>query len=296
MPALPDELSSTRRRPASSPALRAASSMRATGRSLIEPPGLTDSSLANTRAPRPTSNSSSSNSGVCPMPWSTWRSSRALIARSWLVVDTGFLSSSIGIGRSSRSAGHRAEDLVVDVAREARPRRAVAAGGIRRERELGEALAQGVVVEQAPDQRLAEAEQELHRLDRLERPDHAGQRAEHAGVGAGGRELGRRGRGIEAAVARPAARGRLRPEDRDLALEAVDRAVHVGEAELHAGVVDEVARGEVVGAVDHDLVAAQDILDVAGVEARLVPDELDVRVEGGERPERRLHLGRAGAL
>src|SRR3712207_8539200 len=51
----------------------------------------------------------------------------------------------------------------------------------------------------------------------------------------------------------------LVPEDRDLAVEPVDRAPHVRLAQQHAGVVDQVARGEVVGAVDDEVVLAEDL-------------------------------------
>ena len=61
---------------------------------------------------------------------------------------------------------------------------------------------------------------------------------------------GRRRLGVEAAVAGPV----LGPEDAGLAVEAVDRAPDVRLAEQHAGVVDQVAGGEVVGAVDDQVV------------------------------------------
>ena len=59
-----------------------------------------------------------------------------------------------------------------------------------------------VEVEQPADQRVADAERELQRLVRLQRPDDARQHAEHAALGARRRELRRRRRGVEAAVAR----------------------------------------------------------------------------------------------
>ena len=126
-----------------------------------------------------------------------------------------------------------------------------------------------------PDQRLAEAEQDLDRLERLDRPDDAGQHAEHAGLGAARGELGRRRLGHHVAVGRAL----LRMEHADHALEAEDRAVHDGDAELHAGVVEQVARREVVGAVDDDVVAADDVEDVVRRQARVVGDDVDVGVD-----------------
>ena len=81
-----------------------------------------------------------------------------------------------------------------------------------------------------------------------------------------GASSGGGGGGVEAAVARPVAR----VEDGDLALEAVDRAVHDRDAVPDGGVVDEVARREVVGAVDDHVPAVrEDPLDVLRVEPLL---------------------------
>ena len=95
---------------------------------------------------------------------------------------------------------------------------------------LAERLLEAVVGEQPPDERVAEAEQQLDGLDGLDRPDDAGQHAEHAGLGARRRQLGGRRLGDHVAVGRTV----LRVEDGDHALEAEDRAVDDGDAELHA--------------------------------------------------------------
>ena len=50
-------------------------------------------------------------------------------------------------------------------------------------------------------------------------------------------------------------------------------------AQQDAGVVDEVARREVVRAVDDDVVVADDIEGVARVERHVVADDIDVRVD-----------------
>ena len=144
------------------------------------------------------------------------------------------------------------------------------------------------VEEQQPAlQRVADSEQELERLVRLQRADDPGQDAEDAALGAARRELGRRRRGEEAAVARALAG----LEDRHLALEAVDRAVHDGDPVPDRGVVDQVARGEVVGAVDdHVPAVAEDPLDVLGGEPLLVGHDGHVRVERLDRPLRDLDL------
>ena len=126
------------------------------------------------------------------------------------------------------------------------------------------------VEEQQPaDERLADPGRELDRLVRLQRADDARQHAEHAALGARRRELGRRRLREEAAVARAF----VRLEDGDLALEAVDRAVHDRDAAPHRRVVHEVAGREVVGAVDDQVPAVvEDAVDVLGGEALAVRD------------------------
>ena len=69
------------------------------------------------------------------------------------------------------------------------------------------------------------------------------------------------------------------PEDADLSLEAVDRAPDDGQAEDLGRVGDEVAGREVVGAVEHDVVAAQHVERVVRVEPQRVLDDVDVRVD-----------------
>ena len=120
------------------------------------------------------------------------------------------------------------------------------------------------------------AEDQLDRLGRLDAADEPGQDAEHAALGAT-RHLARRWRlGIEAAVARPA--GRV--EHRRLAVEAEDAAVDVRLAQQHAGVVDQVARREIVGAVDDDVVGLEDVEALADVSATSCRSIAHVGVDG----------------
>ena len=120
-------------------------------------------------------------------------------------------------------------------------------------------------------QRVADPEQELERLVRLQRPDDPGQDAEHAALGAARRELGR-GRGWgRGSVARALAG----VEDGHLALEAVDRAVHHRDVVPDRRVVDEVAGVRAVD--DHVPAVAEDALDVLGREPLLVRSHVHVR-------------------
>ena len=93
---------------------------------------------------------------------------------------------------------------------------------------------------------------QLDRLGRLDHADDARQHAEHAAFGAARHEAGRRRLGIQAAIARAV----LRREHRRLSFEPEDAAVRVRLAEQHARVVHEIARREIVGAVEDDVVAA----------------------------------------
>ena len=109
-------------------------------------------------------------------------------------------------------------------------------------------------------------------------PMMPGQHAEHAGLGAAGRHLGRRGLGHHVAIGGSA----LRIEHGDHALEPEDGPVHDRDAELHRRVVHEEARGEVVGAVDDHVPPREDVHHVVGAEAHVVGDHVDVGVEEGE--------------
>lgn len=125
------------------------------------------------------------------------------------------------------------------------------------------------------DQRLADAGEDLDGLGDLDGPDGRAEHAQHAALGAARDHARRRGLRVEAAVARAV----LGPEDRGLAVEAVDRAPHVRLVQQHAGVVDQVTGGEVVRAVDDEVVLAEDLHHVLGFEPLFVKDHVDVRVD-----------------
>ena len=72
--------------------------------------------------------------------------------------------------------------------------------------------------------------------------------------------------------------------------------MHDGNPELDAGVVEQVAAREVVGAVDDDVVARDDVDDVGGVEARVVGDDVDVGIEHREGLLGRVDLAIADAI
>ena len=195
-------------------------------------------------------------------------------------------------GRALRLRGDAAELLVVDQLPLRRVFRADRALGVLAELELAELHLQRVEQQQPADQRVADPDDQLDDLVGLERADDPGQHAEHAALGAGRHQARRRRLREEAAVARP-----LRsPEDRDLALETEDRAVDVGLAQHHAGVVDQVAGREVVGPVHDEVVVLEQVERVAGFEPGLVRDDPDVRVDPAQALGRGFDLGPAHVL
>ena len=133
-------------------------------------------------------------------------------------------------------------------------------------------------VQQAPDERLAFAENQLDDLRRLDHADQPGQDAEHAALRAGRNEARRRRFRVEAAVARTLF-GR---KDTRLAFKAKNRTVGVRLAGEHAGVIDQVARLEVVRAVGDDVVVAKDIERVRAGQHHVVLDDLCAGVERGQ--------------
>ena len=144
--------------------------------------------------------------------------------------------------------------------------------------QLAETHRQRVEQKQAPDERLAFADDELQRLRGLNRADDSGQHAENSAFRAGRDKARRRRLRIQAAVARPV---RI-AEDCDLTLEAENRAVNIRLAEQHAGVVDEIARGEIVGAIDDDVVVLEQIERVFAGQPRFVAIDLDIGIQIAE--------------
>ena len=144
--------------------------------------------------------------------------------------------------------------------------------------ELAEAHGERVDKKHAPNERLALAQNELDDLSGLDDADQAGKNAQHAALGTIGHQA-RRGRlGIEAAVAGPLARGK----DAGLALKPENRPVDVGLAREDAGIVDQVARGEVVSAVGYDVIVLEDFEGVLAPEHGFVLDHVERGIEGEE--------------
>ena len=144
-----------------------------------------------------------------------------------------------------------------------------------------EARRERVVNQEAPGEARADAEDLLHHLGRLQRANDTGDRAEDAGLRAIGNGAGRGRLGKEAAVGRvgrAVAVAQVRLEGRDVAVERTHRPEHERALCEIAGVGDEVAGRGIVGPVRDDVVAADMLERIAGIEPRL--DGLDRRRAG----------------
>src|SRR5262249_35097628 len=121
--------------------------------------------------------------------------------------------------------------------------------GVLAQLELAELHAQSIHQQQAPNQGLTRSQDQLDDLRRLNHAYQSGENSQHSAFGAGRHQPRRWRLRVQAAVAR-ALFGR---KYAGLAFKAEDRAVHVRLAGEHAGIVHQVARGEVVGAVGDDV-------------------------------------------
>src|SRR5580658_4709813 len=147
--------------------------------------------------------------------------------------------------------------------------------GIFAQLELAEAHGERVEEQQTAHERFTDSDDELQRFCRLNRADDSRQHAEDAALGARGYQAWRRGLGIQAAIA-----GAIGiTEDGYLAFEAKNGAVDIGFAEEHGRVVDEIARGEIVGAVHDDVVIFQNVERVFAGEMRLESINLNIGIQ-----------------
>jgi hypothetical protein len=69
------------------------------------------------------------------------------------------------------------------------------------------------------------------------------------------------------------------PKDGALAFETEDRSVDIRFTQKGAGIVDKVASGKIIGAIDHDVVVAEKIESVIRTESDFVGDDFDVRIK-----------------
>ena len=190
-------------------------------------------------------------------------------------------------GGWDRAARHTTEVLVVH---EFSDRRRLTAHGAARVLAHGEgvpALAERVVHHQPADQRIPDADDELHGLGRLDGSDGRAEDPEHPSLGAGWHQTRRRRLGEHAAVAGAV----LGPPDAGLTVEAIDRPPDVGLAEQHARVVEQISGREVVGPVQDEVVVGNDRKGVGRVDPDVMPDDSHQWVDRCQRLRCGLGLG-----
>ena len=130
----------------------------------------------------------------------------------------------------------------------------------------------------------------LQRFHGLEGPDHAGKSAQYARFFSGRNRAGWWGFRKKATVA---GGGETWIEDAELSLKLMDRASHKWLAEEPGGVRYQKAGWEIVGAVNHDIVAADQIHCVASVKSLLVCLNGNIGIQARETSLRTFGLGRA---
>lgn len=182
----------------------------------------------------------------------------------------GVRGGDFGFGRDA------AEHFVIDEFLDGRMVAADGALGIATELELAELHVEGVEEHEASGEGGAFADGELQNFGGLDAADDAGEDAEDAAFSAAGNHAGWRGFGIEAAVTRSA---EVRCEDAGLAIESENGTVDVGFLEENAGVVGEITSREIVGAVDDDVVLADDVEGVFAGEPGVMDDDFAGRVD-----------------
>ena len=120
-------------------------------------------------------------------------------------------------------------------------------------------MARASIIDQPADQAFAEADNLPDHFKRHHRSQHAGERAEHTGFGAGRDAAGRRRLWKQAAVGRIRLAVGAAFKGADRGERAVKRAERRRDQRLFgevAGIRDEIARGEIVRTVGDDVIAA----------------------------------------
>lgn len=160
---------------------------------------------------------------------------------------------------SSLCLGDAAELVVVDEFRDGGVFAADGALRIFAELELLELHFEGIEVEEASHEGIADAANQFDGFDGLDDADDAGEHAEHAAFSAARDHTWRRRFREHTAVAGAT---EVWSEDGALSVEAEDGTVDVWFFEENGDVVGAVTGGEVVGSVDNDVVRFRDLARV----------------------------------
>src|SRR5437868_11135315 len=158
--------------------------------------------------------------------------------------------------------------------------------GVAEEVQLAELARTRIVGHKASYQRLSDAQQEFNRLGCLQQPNNSGKHAQQTRLCTAWSKRSRWRLWIETAITRPF----IRLEDRQLALKTEDAAMHDRLIGDQCSIVQEIARGEVIGAVKNDIVVGNDACHVTLVQPLDVRNHLHIRVQRFDGFARRLSL------
>src|SRR5947207_4594984 len=119
-------------------------------------------------------------------------------------------------------------------------------------------------MQETPEEIITPGDNQLDRFQRLNNSDQTGNNTENTGFGATWNGLRRWRLWEEAAVTGPA---KMRRKKRGLSFELVDRAVDVWFPFPNAHVAGKVAGRQIIGAIDYDVVIANQLDGVAPAQA-----------------------------
>ena len=172
--------------------------------------------------------------------------------------------------------GDAAEGIVVDEFRDARILTADGTLGIAAGLELAEAHLQSVESHQATNQRIADAYDQLDRLDGLHDTDDAREYPEDASLGTAWNHAWWRRFRIEAAVAGTA---EMRSEHGALTVEPENGAIDIRLLLEDTDIVGEIAGRKIIRPINHDVVRGDDFSRVLGSEEAVMKVDLHVGVD-----------------
>src|SRR6202521_3438111 len=172
-------------------------------------------------------------------------------------------------------AAHAAKFVIIDQLGDRRMRSAHRAVRILAQLELAEFHAESVKKQQASHEIFSPAEDQLDRFHRLDGADDPGQNAEDAAFRAGRHKPRRRRFRIEAAIAWTIGHA----ENGGLPFKPENRTVHVWLSQQNTGVIDEIARREIVSPIDDDVKVLEEFERVGAGQLRLERLAVNGRIE-----------------